>query len=127
MKKKIGNILPVLLAAVFIASCSAHAKNGELSFSAGDETFTLKKGCIDDVSFKDASSPSVFIKVKKSEVCSQKFDKLISDNIGKNLVVTFNSQALLNAKIASQIKTEDGFNLSVPNKDTAHSIYGFYE
>ncbi|WP_152644020.1 hypothetical protein [Raoultella terrigena] len=67
------------------------------------------------------------IKLKHSVSCSEALNKIIADNINKELVVTLQQQELLKAKIGSQMKTENGFSQATADKTVARNIYDFYQ
>ncbi|MCF6689860.1 hypothetical protein [Raoultella terrigena] len=120
-------VLPVILAAALVSACSdTHAASG-LTYRAGDDAFYLDKRCLEEIRVRDALSPGVFIKLKHSLSCSEALNNLIADNINRELVVTFQQQELLKAKIGSQMKTENGFSQATADKTVARNIYDFYQ
>lgn len=127
MKKDVRRVLPVFLAAALISACSDTAGENGLMYRAGDDAFYLNKRCLEEIRVRDALSPGVFIKLKHSVSCSEALNNVIADNINKDLVVTFQRQELLIAKIGSQMKTENGFSLSTADKTVARNIYDFYQ
>ncbi|MDJ1656243.1 hypothetical protein PFH44_22570 [Raoultella sp. Ech2A] len=120
-------VLPVIFAAALASACNAAPPESGLTYRAGDDAFYLNKRCVDEIRVRDALSPDVFLKLKHSLSCSEALNKIIADNINKELVVTLQQQELLKAKIGSQMKTENGFSQATADKTVARNIYDFYQ
>ncbi|WP_159868876.1 MULTISPECIES: hypothetical protein [unclassified Raoultella] len=127
MKISMGKALAVILTIALMSACSDLRAGSGLTYRAGDDAFYLNKRCLEEIRVRDALSPGVFIKLKHSVSCSEALNNVIADNINKDLVVTFQRQELLIAKIGSQMKTENGFSLSTADKTVARNIYDFYQ
>ncbi|MCI1033811.1 hypothetical protein [Raoultella terrigena] len=119
--------LAIILTTALISACNDTPGENGLTYRAGDDAFYLHKRCLEEIRVRDALSPGVFIKLKHSLSCSEALNNLIADNINRDLVVTFQRQELLIAKIGSQMKTENGFSLSTADKTVARNIYDFYQ
>ncbi|MCF6688290.1 hypothetical protein [Raoultella terrigena] len=126
MKIKMCKVLPVILATMLLGGCNDDSKADGLTYKAGGGVFYLSQSCVQDAVLRDVTPPNVFLKITKSETCSEALNKLISDNINNDLVVSFKGKKFLNARIGSSMKTENGFNLSAPDRKTAQDIYSFY-
>lgn len=123
-----------LFLVLILIGCSTHHKSDLLKYVSGDEVFTLEKGCVSELSLKEHSYSevnndisSVFIKVKNSKECSERFNYFFKKNIGNELSVYFKNEAIIKkTKIMAKIPSEDGYYQAVSSERVAFSILNEY-
>lgn len=130
-KQKTKALLSIgFLAASFItlAGCSNNKEN-KLVYASNKIEFILNKDCVADISpvgTESQKSHLVAIKLKDSPLCAKKLNALISNNIGSDLYLYYNSSLVMKARIGSPINTEQGYRQTTPNKIIFDEILSAY-
>lgn len=130
MNRQVVRMIIITMLSVIMAGCADSKKNKIVYMSSGDE-FVLSKKCVagvrmDPYVFNSKEIYSVSLRLKNTEDCSQKLNNIIKENIGNRLFTYLNGNLLIDAYIASELKTENGFRMSVSNKELAEDILSFY-
>lgn len=130
MNLQVVRMIIITMLSVIMAGCADNTKNKVVYMSSGDE-FVLSKKCVagvrmDPYVFNSKEIYSVSLRLKNTEDCSQKLNNIIKENIGNRLFTYLNGKLLIDAYIASELKTENGFRMSVSNKELAEDILSFY-
>lgn len=129
MKTKILLSIEFLAASLITLSGCSNNKENKLVYESNKTEFILNKDCIADISpveTETQKSQVIAIKLKDNALCSKKLNALISNNIGSDLYIYYNSSLFIKARIGSSINTEQGYRQMIPNKIILDDILSAY-
>lgn len=104
---------------------------GGLKYTVKDIPYTIKQECLAYISLsRDMSNESgrysLGLQLRDSELCAKKFNQLIASNVGDRLKTYFNSRLINDSFIASNLKTQNVFTMSLDNVTLGNDIIAFY-
>lgn len=117
----------IALAMVFLSSCSNSAEASGLTFKAGNDAFHLTQTCVKEIALKDAPSSTLDLTISQNVNCSERLNKVLTENMNKDMIVMFRNRTVLTTRISSSIKTENGFALAMPDRKTAKDVCEHYK
>lgn len=102
-----------------------------LKYTAKDISYTIEQKCLAYISLsRDLGNKngrySLGLQLRDSELCAKKLNQLIASNVGDRLKMYFDSKIINDSFIASTIKTQNVFTMSLENVTLGNDIIAFY-
>lgn len=116
------------LALLTFSGCSAEGRGNVIMYKTPENEISLNKNCVKNVKLRESKdSTSLFFDIENSVNCSKKLNTFFRDNMGSEVTAFYGgSTVLVTTKIVSELKTENGFSQSAPNKEIAEKILSNY-
>ncbi|MEX9965241.1 hypothetical protein [Providencia stuartii] len=128
MSRWIQNFL-IAIVGVLSIGCSVAGNNDRLVYKFENDEFILEKECVSvlQLGYSQLKNDYVLnIEINRTPKCSERFNSLLSKNIGKKVSLYFGVNKISQTYIAGEIQSENGYRQAFSDKKVINNILESY-